>query len=578
MAPAGWGTRLANPASLMIDGLGPAFVLALTACVAISEAFGALHWRFLHSQAASLAVLVLVVAAPVVTLAVLSAGTRSSGQVPGARHAVATRHTLVAAVPAGLLLALLLASSVRPMPQRVEWFLGGDHLRHLVLVAHEQAVGYLDYAASPYPQGWHSLVTVGWSAAGGSRDATGLASLVTWMSVAAWCLSALLALVVAQLARSAARRSGLGPATATGAALVAGTLTLGPTFLANYQSLGFETSLVACVLLAVAAREVVERAASVRALVVTAAATAVMAHVWQLLLPAAAVTFLAVVVAVVRDARSSGAATGVMGRSSTVVAVVLSATVATVVGMPGLLAVVRDVGVGHARDAQVDAPLPLLLLPVGLVSVVALAALRRSRASWLLAALVGTVVATACLLALVLAMPVTQYYPAKLLWTAAVLALPALACWVSLGLRRLWQADLRAAAALRVAVGVVTAAVVGLCVASAAQPLFGGWTTTDGPVVLGAVTTPHADRAQVVWLPDPDPLQATIDSTRAGILLDFFGKGRVVYVRPQSPLTVDQECELLRAAAKPAVLSSAPAPEVRRRYACAQDLEVLGSP
>ena len=52
-----------------------------------------------------------------------------------------------------------------------------------------------------------------------------------------------------------------------------------------YQALGFESSLVAAVVLAVCLRELLERPGSLSALLVCASSLVVMGHTWQLLLP-----------------------------------------------------------------------------------------------------------------------------------------------------------------------------------------------------------------------------------------------------------------------------------------------------
>jgi hypothetical protein len=102
-----------------------------------------------------------------------------------------------------------------------------------------------------------------------------------------------------------------------------------------------------------------------------------------------------------------------------------------------------------------------------------------------------------------------------------------------------------------------------------AGAFLGAWSTVRGPEVLGAVTSPGAERAQVVWL------GSIGDDTIGRILLDFYRAGETPERTPQPPLDVLEECRLLRAVDQPAVLSSRPAESVRTRYRCARDLEVV---
>jgi hypothetical protein len=57
------------------------------------------------------------------------------------------------------------------------------------------------------------------------------------------------------------------------------------------------------------------------------------------------------------------------------------------------------------------------------------------------------------------------------------------------------------------------------------------------------------------------------------ILLDFYAGGRVR--TPQGPLDVAGDCELLRTATAPAVLSDHGAAEVRERYGCVPGLSLV---
>jgi hypothetical protein len=77
----------------------------------------------------------------------------------------------------------------------------------------------------------------------------------------------------------------------------------------------------------------------------------------------------------------------------------------------------------------------------------------------------------------------------------------------------------------------------------------------------------------VVWL-GQDPR----DDVVSRILLDYYRVATTRERTVQEPLTVAQECGLLRAAHRPAVLSDQPELAVDRRYACVPDLVLVRVP
>ena len=135
---------------------------------------------------------------------------------------------LVVAAPALVLVGYALVAFLLPTSSRVEWFVNGDHVRHLVLVADERARGALSYEIRPYPRGWHTSVALLWSALGGPGSPPQLAGLIDLMSTCAWLLSAALALATATLGAAVATRVGLRPVAACVAAAVAASVTLWP--------------------------------------------------------------------------------------------------------------------------------------------------------------------------------------------------------------------------------------------------------------------------------------------------------------------------------------------------------------
>lgn len=485
------------------------------------------------------------------------------GAVVLARSARANRAHASPLVVAPSLVLLGLAVGARWLSagDRAEWFLGGDHVRHLVYVADERLAGNLDYGTQAYPRAWHTMVAALWSASGARVDEDGLRSLVDLMSTVTWFLPALLSLATGSLTVALARRCGAGRRQGDVAGLGGAAAIMLPTFLADFQALGFENSYVVAIVLAVVAREVVlvdERRRG-RSLAVAILGIVVCAHSWQLLLPPAGIAFLWLAWPVAW--RGSARARGGLAAASA-----LGAAMA----IPSVLAVFTSFGIDHATESGVAAPLPVLLLVFETCAAVTLVARHRSGRSLLAVVAIAVLPAlTAVVVALALGIPLTDYYPGKLLWHTAALGVPPLVvgivlAWASLGRRgsAVWSRAARVIGFATAALGLVYALV------GPAAAFHGGWSTVRGPVVLDAVTTPGARQAQVVWL------GATGDDLIARLLLDYYRLPDPART-PQSPLDVAGECQLLDAVDRPAVLSDRTAAEVRRRYTCSPDVGLV---
>jgi hypothetical protein len=160
-----------------------------------------------------------------------------------------------------------------------------------------------------------------------------------------------------------------------------------------------------------------------------------------------------------------------------------------------------------------------------------------------------------------LGIPITDYYPGKLVWHTAALGPAVVAVVVATGLRAL-AARGRLTRPVGGAVAVLAAMVLIVALVTPAGAFTGHWSTADGRRVVAAVTTPGAPDADVVWL------GSSGSDTMARILLLFYGTGPASRRADEGVLDVANECALLVASPRPTVLSDRPESEVRTRYAC----------
>ena len=544
-----------GPPELLRDPFGPlgdvgSTVLVVTAVlVALMAAAEPLGWRPLRSTTTSLALLVVLALLAVAVHRWLRRGRSGAAPWP---------HLLLVAVPALLVAGYAVAVRVLPAGARDEWYLGGDHVRHLVMTAEEQATGVLSYGVESYPRAWHTVSALVWSAAG-LRPQDSVLAVIDLSALLAWLLSAGVALTTAVLAASLGARTGLSGRAAAAAGLVAGSVTLWPSFQANYQALGLEASLVAGCVLAVVLRSQLLDPSGARGLVVAAAGWVAVAHTWQLLLPVVGLAALRSALGVARRHGRRGVAGGV-----------LAAVAALAASWPALEAVVTRVGVQHATDADIVSPVPWLVLALGLVAGGVVAVRAGDRGVWWVVALAVLPAVTGIVLAAYVGITPDTYYPSKLLWHTAALSLAPLAVGAVAVAVRLQGASFRGSSSLRVVGGGTLALVLVYALLGPAGAFVGAWSTTDGATVLRLVSAPDAGRAQVVWSRGP-----VLTDTVARILLQAVRPDPTAPRTPQEPLTPDAECRLLAAASGPAVLSDQPAAAVRSRYACVPGLAVV---
>ena len=346
---------------------------------------------------------------------------------------------------------------------------------------------------------------------GAQQDGAGLASLVDVLATGMWLLFAILSLATAQFAVALARRLGVRAKAAAVAGLLAGAMTLWPPFLSNYMAFGFENSILAAILLAVAARYVIDAYSGPGAVMVCAAATVVAAHTWQLLLPALGAAVLVSSWRMVHPDR--GRASSGMG---TVAALGLIAALAA---LPAVVAVVRDIGLAHASDAGVDPPLPVVLLVLCTVAVLLIAVTARDPGVSASAVIIVMPLLIAAGVALRLGMSMTHYYPNKLLRHTTAAGLAPLAVALVQVVTRVWAKPGAGGVVLRACANASLALAVCFAAMNPLSAFRGAWSTVDGPTVLSAVTSAGAGRAQVVWL------GAKGDNTIGRILLDYYRAG-----------------------------------------------------
>jgi hypothetical protein len=471
--------------------------------------------------------------------------------------------TLLAFAPAFFAAVVGLGGALRSVGGWSSWFLAGDHSRHLVLVADVWDRAALDYGPEPYPQGWHALLATAWGVTDPGIEAQGFAGLVDLMALASWFTMVILSFAAGTLAMSIGRVLDLRVAWLAAAGFGGSASVWLPTLAGAALARGFETAAVGTVLVAAGLHEVVRPGSWGRALVINALAAALLAHVWHLLLPALLVPLATATLLYVRQG----------DRARRALAVTATCLAAAAISLPGLWAVVERVGIDQAGSGGDVRSVSLLWMFPGCAVPLWLAARYRHRATFEHASAVSALVIVGLSVVVVVSVPLTAYYPAKVLWSATVLGLPGVAALVprllaemcsAHGLHRILFAPTAALATLVAAIGA----------ASPALGPAGRWSTVrQGELVLDAVTAPGAARAQVVWTG-----VSHADDGVARALLYFYRVADRDGLPPFSGVGLDAECRILREASLPTVLSPRPAAEVGQRYLCAGPVQVVPVP
>lgn len=541
----------------VVDDLPVASVLVVGASLLLGEMGAILDWRYLADTAQSR--LILCIAG--VGLA-LRAMARPRGDLGAAPVRMSAPALWIPRLPAISMAAAGLGTQLLPLARRAAWFLGGDHVRHLLFVVEEHVAGNLSYDVTAYPRAWHTLIALLWSSDTARLDSHGFLSLAGIMSTCVWFLYVMLTLATSSLAVEFSRRAHLNERLTASAGLGAGSLILWPSFVGPQMVLGFETSILAALLLCVASRELLTGWGSRRAMLIIGVCVVVMAHTWQLLAPPVAAAFVAAAIAYSIRPRSSRR--HLWGVAVTVLLISLASA-------PGAIAVATRIGFSHATEEGTVPAMPLAVIAISVSS--ATFVLVRHRRDAALAVASGIVIlasVSAFGVAAILQSSPKTYYPTKLLWNAVFLAIPTV-CFAavlvcrSLAVRFSNHAGLVAVVFLSPLLMIVPASLMSSVLAAS-----GHWAMVSPGRVLDAVTTPRSSSAQVVWLAG-DRTNGVI--TR--ILLDFYRVARTQERTPQPALTVAEECALLLRAAQPVVLSDAESVIVRSRYSCVPELEVL---
>ena len=458
--------------------------------------------------------------------------------------------------PTGWIAGLGLLQLELHRPESFEWFIGGDNVRHVGLVAELVAIGDLSYSDNAYPRAWHSALSLIWLVGDKELDEGSFQSFIALNATATWFLFALLVLATGNLA--AALVKGMRPSRellASGCAFVAGCWLMTPRFMADTLALGFQTTLLASVVLAVAAREcVIDRKDRLHSFAVLVAMVVLMAHTWQLLVPVVALP------AVVVGWRLINA-----GRRTVVVALVLT-TAAAVIGLPPVLAAFTGPGVGAAAAPGVSNVPGWPVLLVSSAAAAFVASKLPGRNALATVALVFTPTLGAALIAILLDVSISSYYPSKLLWHTVALGLSFLATLsVTAVARSSRSTPLVRLGGVLVGIGTMAFVLWGLVTPLGSQ--FNAWSSVDAKRVMGAVTTPGASEAQGIWMGSPTESAVTrtlLASVRGELVFD-------------DRLTVTEECVALRAAPEPTVLTSQPVAEARLRYDCVDRLVILAA-
>ncbi|WP_270886446.1 hypothetical protein [Pedococcus sp. 5OH_020] len=493
----------------------------------------------------------------------LSLSRRSSAQVR-----VASRSEAVVCLPALVLAGYSMAANVLlPLPAAAGWFLSSiDNTSHLLFASELRHVGSLSYDGYPYPLGWHALVATLMSASGAqTQGPAGLLASVRLTSVLVWGLYAVLVLAMSLCALHLARGLGLRDRAALGVGLLTGATMLTPSFFVFTMALGFQTTILLALVLVVAAQEGSRRASHWPAFLTGCAALVAVAHTWQMALPIAMVPWVTSGAALWRRGRPGVQRPGILATGA----------VAVLLAWSPMWAVLTQFGLGHASVPGAIAKPPVYWLTAGAIgAVVTLKGRKPQGLAWMLAGMAATSLVTGVLVAQVVHTSLGSYYPTKMTWHAAVLAVPL--AWTAVAqvsdtLRArsgpaagTWLTPRRALISGLAAMFAVLAALTPFLAAFGQGPRANG-------AILRAVTRPAAADAQVTWRLGVSPRGEVI----ARMLLDFYHVGTGRPRTPGAEFDVAQSCAVLTLSRRPAVLTAASQEDVSEHFSCARAVRAI---
>ncbi|WP_210438157.1 hypothetical protein [Nocardioides xinjiangensis] len=428
----------------------------------------------------------------------------------------------------------------------IEWFLGGDNVRHVVVVSdliHQGGLTYTD----PYPRGWHALVSTIWVATHHASPEEAISRFVQFVGAATWGLTALLMLTLGSTAVTVLQRVRVRGRLAYLGVGLAGLAGLLPRITSDLLALGFQTSILSTLVLAVLVREAFSDRTRITSIAVSASCCVLMAHSWQLFLPIpVAILGVAVIFA-----------WPTCGATERIKIVGVAALVAPGCWVP-VVELLRTTDVQAVGLPGVAPEIPWSLIVLGSLAFLHVA---RWSHDWRLVGTAGIAVfapaLTACMLVAVLGVGLSDYYPTKMLGTTAVLSVPFIGASAAMVASAEALPRLTRRLTIAVALVVMTAGVV-----SPAGALMGVWSTVRADVVLRAIEMPAAADADGVWM------RSETETTVVRTLLDVHRPERAPGA-VRDGVTLAQECAALRAASRPVVLTTHNSDGARRRYSCA---------
>jgi hypothetical protein len=477
----------------------------------------------------------------------------------------------VAWLPAALFLALGGLVGVLGAGRWAGWILSGDHPRHLVIVLRTVLAGSLDYGQIGYPRGWHALAATVWSVSPPQRSPEGLVAAWASIGTLSWCVVVGLMIAAMSLSTTLLPKDSTGRVRALAAALGAA-LILQPAFGAEALARGFETATLALLAVLVAVGASCSRPPR-QALFICSIALIVISHSWQLVAPAVGVLWVVAVVQVLRLSAGPSAGDSGAPRSAGLLAGALGNLI-LVAGLstPAWWGVLAPHTIEQVTTPGAVSPTPSLWLAAEVAAVGWLVVVggsgTRSRVA-LTAGAAAACVAVAVGLSRRTGVSLQAYYPSKVLWIGAVVALPILAVAAVDALQTLARRTDRGRWA-GVGVGAMVVFWLSTGLLTPFTAFLGSWSSIDPLVVRRTATITGSPAADVVWrvgTPEDDAISQ--------MQLDFYRASPGVGPRQMPAVSLADQCEVLRSSTRPTVLSDAPAQVVRAHFPCAPDLIVL---